>query len=105
MIDAIINAGLPWFEANTTAEDIIDSATEFPEPWRNEQFVHVDLGHSYLRAGRLDEALRILDRKPSRVARYKSLADWIANGDTTEINKLHAQWITSARAELPTDRA
>ncbi len=42
------------------------------EPWRNEQFVHVDLGHCYLHVGRFTEALHVFDRKPSRVPRYKT---------------------------------
>jgi hypothetical protein len=59
MVDSIASAGLPWFDANATAEGIIQSATEFAEPWRNEQFVHVDLGHCYLRVGRFTEALHV----------------------------------------------
>ena len=105
MVDAITTTGLPWFDANATAEGIIQSATEFAEPWRNEQFVHVDLGHCYLRIGRLTEALRVFARKPSRVARYKTLSTWIANDDIVQINNLHSTWIASSTAELPCKRS
>jgi hypothetical protein len=101
MVKSIAAAGLPWFDANTTAEGIIQAAIEFPEPWRNEQFVHVELGHCYLHTGRLSEALRVFDRKPSRVARYKTLSNWIAAGDIDQIAKLHSTWIASSKADLP----
>jgi hypothetical protein len=101
VVDAIVTAGLPWFDGTATADGIVVSATEFLEPWRNEQQVHVELGHSYLRAGCLAEAQKIFDRKPSRVARYKTLAMWISNRNTEEISKLHSTWIASARAGLP----
>ncbi len=101
MLDAILTTGMSWFEANSNANGIIESSESFPEPWRNEQHVHVELGHTYLRLGRFTEAQRVFERKPSRVARYKSIAMWIANSDTANIEKLHAQWIASSRAALP----
>ena len=105
MVDSIADSGLKWFDENATAEGIIQSATEFVEPWRNEQFVHVDLGHCYLRVGRLDDALRVFDRKPSRVHRYKSLCAWIAAGDALQIKNLHSTWIASSMANLPVNVA
>lgn len=101
MVDSLATAGLAWFDANATAAGIVQSAAEFAEPWRNEQFVHVELGHCYLRVGRLEEALDLFDRKPSRVPRYKSLANWIAAGDVAQIEALHSNCIASAIAELP----
>ncbi len=101
MVDSLASAGLLWFDANATAEGIIESATEFAEPWRNEQFVHVDLGHCYLRVGRFAEALHEFDRKPSRVARYKTLTTWIAASDIVQIENLHSTWTASSIADLP----
>lgn len=105
LVDSIADSGLQWFDDNSTAEGIIESATKFVEPWRNEQFVHVDLGHCYLRAGRFDDALRVFDRKPSRVPRYKSLSTWIAKGNTIEIQDLHCSWTESSMANLPVNTA
>jgi hypothetical protein len=101
MVDAIASAGIPWFNANATAEGIIQSAAEFAEPWRNEQFVHVDLGHCYLRVGRFAEALQLFNRKPSRVPRYQTLSTWIATGDIFQIEDLHSTWTASSIADLP----
>lgn len=100
MVDAIINAGMPWFEETSTAEGIVESATLFPEPWRNTQHVHVELGHSYLRAGHLEQAQEVFDRKPNRVPRYKTLSGWISVRDISRINELHAQWVASSRSGL-----
>lgn len=101
MTDAILLVGMPWFEANSTAHGLIESANSCPEPWQNAQHVHVELGHAYLRAGQPQEALQNFERKPSRVARFKSIAKWIASGDVEQIEKLHADWIASSRASLP----
>ncbi len=101
MVDSIASAGIPWFDANATAEGIIQSAAEFAEPWRNEQFVHVDLGHCYLRVGRFTEALHVFDRKPSRVPSYKNLTTWIAASDKVQIDNLHSTWTASSLADLP----
>ena len=85
MMDAIMTGGISWFDETASAEGIVESAAVFPDPWRNEQQVHVELGHSLLRVGRFDEAQQVFDRKPKRVPQYRTITRWIA----------------SARVELP----
>jgi len=97
MVDAVIGAGMPWFNETSTAGGIVEIATLFPEPWRNTQHVHVEIGHSHLHAGHLEQAQEVFDRKPNRVPRYKTLAGWISARDISRISELHREWVASSR--------
>ena len=79
---------------------IVQSSTTFSDPWYNEQHTHIELGHCLLRAGCLADAQRVFDRKPKRVAQYKSISQWIANGDTARIAALHDDWIATGRTQI-----
>lgn len=100
MVDAITTYGFRWFRDTSTAEGIVDSSSAFTDPWYNEQVTHVELGHCLLLAGRLRDAQRVFDRKPKRVAQYKTISKWIAAGDTAQIAALHDEWIAVGRSQF-----
>jgi len=100
---AIRDAGIGWLEDTATADGIVRSSESFPEPWRNAQFVHVELGHALLRAGRLQEAKEVFSRKPKRVPMFKTISRWIDSEATEEIASLHQRRIDNARSQLQHD--
>lgn len=100
---AIRDAGFGWFEDTATAEGIVESSESFPEPWRNSQFIHVELGHALLKAGRLQDAKQVFSRKPKRVPMFKTISGWIDSGATEEIASLHQGRIENARSQLQQD--
>lgn len=102
MINHLSNAGLKWFEETSTAEGIVKSSKNLNDPWANKEFIHVELGHSYLEIGELKEAQKIFDRKPKRVPKYKTLTKWITNSDFQEIKQLHEVRIKNSKQELST---
>ncbi|EMI57542.1 hypothetical protein RSSM_01019 [Rhodopirellula sallentina SM41] len=100
LADSFCQHGLRWFDDNSDATGIVQSSTTFTDPWYNEQHTHVELGHCLLRAGRLADAQRTFDRKPKRVAQYKSISQWIADGNTARIAALHDDWIAVGRLQI-----
>ena len=100
LANSICQHGLRWFNDTSDASGIVQSSTTFSDPWYNEQHTHIELGHCLLRAGCLADAQRVFDRKPKRVAQYKSISQWIANGDTARIAALHDDWIATGRTQI-----
>ena len=100
LASTIATTGLRWFDDLSTAEGIVASSKTFPDPWYNEQQTHVELGHCLLRAGQLAEAQKVFDRKPNRVAKYKTITKWIAAGEHSQIAKLHAGRVATGRQQF-----
>lgn len=100
MVSDILQFGVPWFDENASASSILESAKKLDEPWYNRQHTHVELGHCFLKFGQIDEARRVFDRKPSRVARYKTIVKWIEARDHASIKEMHDSRVRHNRAEL-----